>query len=492
MSTATHSEKNAALPLRGEANPMPLPVFIVALVGFSIFQASILMADIGSPFNVSRLTIPALFVEGALFVLVAGLSYVDRMISPRSVLGLSFLFVIPSILAFLGIGALSPALGFFLRICSNAGSAALMICWITVFMSMGMVRAGLGVIATFGCSFAIVYLEQNFHLIQAIPTELALYLISYLALIVTIVSIGRGGHVADFCVADVPMRYSYEKIGRAIAGAALFSAIYGFVSQTDYLANFPIYQQTPEVVLIAFLAVVASAAWYFISERSFDTDSVFPYMAVLFASVLFYRCTNQYNYNFAVALMTALLLYYFMILWVIFLREAYKRKLPALFLLCLALGASRIALALGRMVSIWAYTSSLPISMQSISVVFIGIIWLLLVCMALHFAGYAHSRNKRDLYALQEQREDQRELVFAPEQNEEEGFERSFFEMTAQCGLSERERQIIHEFALGKTSRVIAEELILSEHTIRAHIRNAYKKLGINSKQELIALLRNE
>ncbi|WNJ16833.1 LuxR C-terminal-related transcriptional regulator [Pontibacter sp. G13] len=51
--------------------------------------------------------------------------------------------------------------------------------------------------------------------------------------------------------------------------------------------------------------------------------------------------------------------------------------------------------------------------------------------------------------------------------------------------LTNRERDIIRELALGKSSKQIAEGLFLSPHTVDTHRRNILKKLKISSTAEL-------
>lgn len=52
--------------------------------------------------------------------------------------------------------------------------------------------------------------------------------------------------------------------------------------------------------------------------------------------------------------------------------------------------------------------------------------------------------------------------------------------------LSNRERQILSQLAVGKTYSQIADELFISKETSRTHIRNIYLKLQVNSKSEAI------
>lgn len=57
--------------------------------------------------------------------------------------------------------------------------------------------------------------------------------------------------------------------------------------------------------------------------------------------------------------------------------------------------------------------------------------------------------------------------------------------------LSERESEIITLLLKGRTYKMIAGELFLSENTVKTHLRNAYLKLGVKSKAELIKTVEN-
>lgn len=50
--------------------------------------------------------------------------------------------------------------------------------------------------------------------------------------------------------------------------------------------------------------------------------------------------------------------------------------------------------------------------------------------------------------------------------------------------LTASEKNILYEIALGKTTKEIAVEKNLSFHTVNAHRRNIYRKLGVNSINE--------
>ncbi len=51
--------------------------------------------------------------------------------------------------------------------------------------------------------------------------------------------------------------------------------------------------------------------------------------------------------------------------------------------------------------------------------------------------------------------------------------------------LTAREREIAELVAAGRTNREVAAQLVLSERTIEAHLRNIYAKLGVRSRVEL-------
>lgn len=62
-------------------------------------------------------------------------------------------------------------------------------------------------------------------------------------------------------------------------------------------------------------------------------------------------------------------------------------------------------------------------------------------------------------------------------------------ELARQALLSAREREILPYLARGHRPAYIAELLCISEHTVRTHIRNIYRKLGVNSTDGLIGLV---
>lgn len=59
--------------------------------------------------------------------------------------------------------------------------------------------------------------------------------------------------------------------------------------------------------------------------------------------------------------------------------------------------------------------------------------------------------------------------------------------------LTPRQSQVVEAFTEGRSYKMVAAKLLITEETVRDHIKNIYKKLSIHSKSELIAMkLRGE
>lgn len=54
-------------------------------------------------------------------------------------------------------------------------------------------------------------------------------------------------------------------------------------------------------------------------------------------------------------------------------------------------------------------------------------------------------------------------------------------------GLTRREREILGYLARGRSARYIAEDLVISENTVWAHVKRIYAKTGVHAKQELMS-----
>lgn len=60
-------------------------------------------------------------------------------------------------------------------------------------------------------------------------------------------------------------------------------------------------------------------------------------------------------------------------------------------------------------------------------------------------------------------------------------------ELATVCGLTPRESEILGYLGRGHGIAFVADALVISESTVRTHVKNIYKKLGVNSREELVS-----
>ena len=56
--------------------------------------------------------------------------------------------------------------------------------------------------------------------------------------------------------------------------------------------------------------------------------------------------------------------------------------------------------------------------------------------------------------------------------------------------LSPREMEVLHLIAAGATNRDIAEELVISEPTVKSHVTSILRKLNVKSRTQAVASAR--
>ncbi len=61
------------------------------------------------------------------------------------------------------------------------------------------------------------------------------------------------------------------------------------------------------------------------------------------------------------------------------------------------------------------------------------------------------------------------------------------FRTNPHAALTQRETEVLTQLCKGKSYKMIADTLFISEETVRRHIKNIYKKLQVGSKSEAVA-----
>lgn len=75
------------------------------------------------------------------------------------------------------------------------------------------------------------------------------------------------------------------------------------------------------------------------------------------------------------------------------------------------------------------------------------------------------------------------------EPSRDELLDRACDELAGECGLTEREREVLGMLARGHNGYHIRDELTLSYNTVKTHVKRIYRKLDVHSQQELIDLV---
>lgn len=57
---------------------------------------------------------------------------------------------------------------------------------------------------------------------------------------------------------------------------------------------------------------------------------------------------------------------------------------------------------------------------------------------------------------------------------------------SAQAGFTNREKEIFELLLRGRNTAYIAQQLVLAESTVRAHVHNVYRKCDVHSRMELL------
>lgn len=65
-------------------------------------------------------------------------------------------------------------------------------------------------------------------------------------------------------------------------------------------------------------------------------------------------------------------------------------------------------------------------------------------------------------------------------------------ELSKQTDLTARETDILGFLAQGRSTQYMAATLFLSENTVKSHVKNVYRKLGVHSKQEVISIINSK
>lgn len=255
----------------------------------------------------------------------------------------------------------------------------------------------------------------------------------------------------------------------------------GFVIQSDILDGI----QYVQADLTAFMGIGVSLVLLVLlvvfRPQKKTIDLAYPVSIVCLVLVLLYRVFAGRDGYLSGSIMAAFLMTFFGVFWITFIREAHERRLPAFFLLGLAVGVAQLSLAMGRLAALAAQGSIVAQDQRimvacAVSFLALGLCVVVIVGM-IRFEKMGFHPNE-EIAAQASSTPASTVVSIAALDLLKESY-----------GLSKREFQVITEFSTGRSARYIADALMLSEYTIKSHLRRAYAKMDVHSRQELLSLI---
>lgn len=453
---------------------------VVATVGFGLLQGARLLDLNTGPYSPSPYALVGLVADGLTFIVVAILSYSGRIDRSKPLFVAAV--VASAVYAVLVASGNTSELALIgMQVTAGMGWSLSILCWMEVFTSY---RPQLSL-----PMIALGYLIDT--LLPPLTSSLfpggrsIMLLVSFALSTAALFWCLRNNafvaqHMKEAVAPTTSMAEALSRTKRAVASTFAFSLICGFVIELDIFNNLQ-YAQTDLTGLFGIIAALAMFAVLLVAKpKRANIDYISPIAALCLVTVLLYRSLDFADKYAAGALMTTFLISFYVLLWLMFISEAHERKLPAFFLLGLALGVARLSVALGRFVA----QTLLETTGVDPQIALAGSVWLLVATLALIFWSYLRYTAKRSSGGAEDALEEATPLTSV-----RLAANAALTELKKTYSLSNREYEVIEAFAAGRSARHIAESFTLSEHTVKTHLRHAYAKMDVHSRQELLDLI---
>ena len=381
-----------------------------------------------------------------------------------------------------GLGLVPAYLGTAL---SGLGFGMCFVTWVCLFCNMGEVKAScLALLAALAASRAADTLIRGTLPPDAwMPLGFGLVDVSLIMLVALSATAGKDkasidGHGGGAGTACPTLETSGEPVAVELVGAALFSALFGLMTQVHNVSQGTTTMPDSVSCAITLLLFIPLAFFIARSGRPLRLGSLFLATLPVMAGVLVVVALLQSSVlGMADALVKTLFNVYFAATLVYLVQHRAK-------------GA---ALACGMLLGIWAGTlagsvagfavaSFTRLDATAITSVALAAVWL--CTLASSFAARPVAQKSETVEKAR-----QTEAPFQPEVRYVDRREEQLERLAQAYGFSARETEVVSLFSQGRSAARIAEELILSENTVKTHLQNAYSKTGVHSKQELIDLL---
>lgn len=479
-----HASQNAG---STKPNYLIAALTLCAILGFGLHQGARLLDTGSGPYSADPFAIAGIAAGGLTCLYVAALAYLGKIDTawPLFFTGVACSFVR------LALSEAFPNSDIALlasQIAGGAGWVLVILCWMQIF-------------ASYRPSWSAPMIASGFLLLTLSVPAVSLiaptwrYPSFVVAMIASFVLLAFCLKYDTFVAkrmmteqAPTPsMRPLALRTARAAASVTVFASLCGFIIQFD-IQNGLLYSHTAATSLIGALMAFAILTWILSMKiSSIVFDSAFALCSTALIFVVMFRMVAPGESALAGSIITMLLHAFFCFLWISFTREAHERQLPGFFLLGLTVGCAQLAIALGR--SFCLESSAIVLAhptttfAMAIAVLAVAICILYGLCM---FCQQEHG-STLELSVAEGRIPDPASENGAPVAllRQEDAVAH---QLVSRYGLSARESEIVVEFSTGRSARAIADAHLISEHTVKTHIKRAYTKLNVHSRQELLDL----
>lgn len=480
-------------------------LMILAVLGFGLLQGSRLLDHGSGPYSSQPFVLVGIIAGGACCVLLALLSYFANFNDVRPVFAASLALMAVRI-ALMLLPFESDAVALASQLAAGVGWMLILLCWMQVFVSYRPVYSVPMVAAGYLIDLAVVPLTN-----ALVPEgRQVVFLAAFVASVAALgVCLANNRFVADAMLDDAPARTSMKDLARRTGLILLtifaISAPCGFVVQSDILNGLEYVQSDLTALLAIAVSSVLLVLLLIFRPRKRTIDVAYPVSIMVLVLAMLLRVFGGGDDRLSGSVMAAFLMTFYGVFWITFIREAHERRLPAFFLLGLAVGVAQLSLAAGRLAALALQGTALVTDPASMVVGIVSFLALALSCAAtacaVRIAGHHAKRPETvpvEALEAQEEAAAGRRDPANPAPNADVAAFDPLPTMVSVAaldllrdtfGLSKREFQVVTEYSTGRSARYIADALMLSEYTIKAHLRRAYAKMDVHSRQELLSLI---
>lgn len=291
---------------------------------------------------------------------------------------------------------------------------------------------------------------------------------------------------------SAPDALSLRDLLPLLTGTALFPLLFVFIAHMSDMAEMhaSMFAPSVEVTTIVALVVLALSTRFMKQGVSMGMTFLIPMPFFVTAMTLLPLFWGTELFVFGIAIKCGYLLYN-ALLWMMVAKLCEGRWRRALCLSALVTASTELFALLGRNAAAGMLGFGLS-ERDAVVYVALAAVWLLSMALIAFFvldrrretaaAGGADSEAPSVPTAVGAS-------TAVADEAESDPFRRKCTCCAERFGLSERESEIMAEFARGRSADYLAKQLFISKETVKTHLKRIYAKCDVHSRQELLDVI---